>query len=106
MSGGFDPVNHSKPTLVKTMRRIELAEHLGVSSSGVTRLIAPMEKIKMVEKKANPRDARQSMVKLSKTGQRLYSEASVSFEHCANSLLENLSENQQEKLIELYGKVL
>jgi DNA-binding MarR family transcriptional regulator len=98
-------MHHLDGSPLKTMRRIELAEHVGISASGVTRLIAPMEKIKIVEKEANPRDARQSLVKLSKTGQRLYKEASVSFEHCANSLLGNLSENQQEKLAELSGKV-
>jgi DNA-binding MarR family transcriptional regulator len=99
-------MHHLDGSPLKTMRRIELAEHVGISASGVTRLIAPMEKIGIVEKEANPRDARQSLVKLSKTGQRLYKEASVSFEHCANSLLGNLSENQQEKLAELSGKVL
>ena len=30
-----------------TMRRIELAENIGLSASGVTRLLAPMEKRKM-----------------------------------------------------------
>ncbi len=99
-------MHHLNGSTLKTMRRIELAEHVGISASGVTRLIAPMEKIKIVEKEANPRDARQSLVKLSKTGQRLYKEASVSFEHCANSLLQKLSESQQEKLVELTKKVL
>jgi DNA-binding MarR family transcriptional regulator len=97
---------HLDRSPMKTMRRIELAEHVGISASGVTRLIAPMEKIKIVEKEANPRDARQSLVKLSVTGQRLFKEASVSFEHCSNSLMENLSENQQEKLIELSTKIM
>jgi len=99
-------MHHLDNSPLKTMRRIELAEHVGISASGVTRLIAPMEKIKIVEKEVNPRDARQSLVKLSKTGQRLYKEAHVSFEHCANSLLGNLSGSQQEKIVELYGKVL
>jgi DNA-binding MarR family transcriptional regulator len=98
-------MHHLDGSPLKTMRRIELAEHVGISASGVTRLIAPMEKIGIVEKEANPRDARQSLVKLSKTGQRLYKEASVSFEHCANTLLGSLSANQQEKLVELSGKV-
>lgn len=99
-------MHHLDGSPLKTMRRIELAEHVGISASGVTRLIAPMEKIKIVEKEANPRDARQSLVKLSKTGQRLYKEASVSFEDCASSVLGSLSESQQEKLVELIGKAL
>ncbi|HEY7886474.1 MAG TPA: MarR family winged helix-turn-helix transcriptional regulator [Cellvibrionaceae bacterium] len=97
---------HLNGSPLKTMRRIELAEHVGISASGVTRLIAPMEKIKLVEKEANPRDARQSLVKLSDTGQQLYNEASISFEHCANNLMAHLSVSQQEKLVELTGKII
>ena len=90
----------------KAVARVELADHMGMSASGITRLIAPMEKNKIIEKVANPRDARQSLVKLSKTGQRLYGEASISFEHSANELLRSLSQSQQEKMVELYAKVV
>lgn len=99
-------MHHLSGAALKTMRRIELAECVGISASGVTRLIAPMEKIKIVEKEANPRDARQSLVKLSETGQRLYEEASVSFAHCADGLSGNLSEQQLAKLVELSGRIL
>ncbi len=92
-------------SVLKTMRRIEIAESVGISASGVTRLIAPMEKIGIVEKESNPRDARQSLVKLSKAGQRLFDEATVSFEHCAKSVLEPLSGNQLDKLIELSSRL-
>ncbi len=91
---------------LKTMRRVELAEQVGISPSGVTRLIAPMEKIKLVEKEANPRDARQSLVKLSKVGQQLFKESSVSFEDCAAELSEKLTEAQLDKIVELYRKFL
>lgn len=86
--------------------RIDLAEHLGMSASGVTRLIAPLDKNNIIEKVTNPRDARQSLVKLSKTGQRIYKEASVSFEHITKDLVGHLSQSQQEKLIELFRKVI
>jgi len=36
----------------QTMRRIELAECVGISASGVTRLLAPMEKNRIVVKRA------------------------------------------------------
>ena len=42
----------------KTLRRIDLAESVGLSASGVTRVLKPMEKIHLVEKESNPRDAR------------------------------------------------
>lgn len=98
-------MHHLSTAALKTMRRIELAERVGISASGVTRLIAPMEKIGLVEKEANPRDARQSLVKLSRTGERLYKEASVSFGHCAESALGALSARQLETLIELSDRL-
>jgi len=98
-------MHHLFSSSLKTMRRIELAECVGISASGVTRLIAPMEKNKIVEKEANPRDARQSLVKLSKIGERLYKEATASFEHRAKLALEPLSNNQLEKLIDLSSKL-
>ena len=90
----------------KSVSRIDLADHLGMSASGVTRLVAPMEKTGITEKVTNPRDARQSQVKLSRTGQRLLKEARVSFEHICNELVGSLSLNQTEKLLELYAKVM
>jgi DNA-binding MarR family transcriptional regulator len=99
-------MHHLNSSPVKAMPRIELAEYIGMSASGITRLLAPMEKNKIVEKEANPRDARQSLVKLSKTGQRLFKEASITFGHVADSLVGKLSQNQLEKCIELYGKLM
>jgi len=99
-------MHHLNSSPVKAMPRIELAEYIGMSASGVTRLLAPMEKNKIVEKEANPRDARQSLVKLSKTGQRLFREASTTFAHVADNLVGKVSQNQLEKCIELYDKLM
>ncbi|WP_261841560.1 MarR family winged helix-turn-helix transcriptional regulator [Aliamphritea ceti] len=101
----FMIMRHLNSSALKTMRRIEIAEAVGISASGVTRLIAPMEKMGIVEKESNPRDARQSLVKLSKAGQRLFEDASLSFEDCSKHMLQPLSSNQLEKLIELSGKL-
>ncbi len=90
----------------KTMRRIELAESIGISASGVTRLLAPMEKIKLVKKEVNPRDARVSLVKLTKVGEQLFNETTVSFGHGAKTLMEPLSESQLDKFIELTNRVM
>ena len=90
----------------KTMRRIDLAERVGISASGVTRLLAPMEKRKLVEKEANARDARVSLVKISRTGERIYKEASVSFEHSAQFLSERLSEKQLTTLLEFSRRLV
>lgn len=96
---------HLQGASLKTMRRIELADRIGISASGVTRLLAPMEKNNIVQKEINPRDARQSLVKLSSTGERLYKEASKSFEHKAAAILEPLTSRQLSQLVELVSKL-
>ncbi len=83
------------------MRRIDLAERVGLTASGVTRLLTPMEKIGLVQKEKNPRDARVSLVKLSSAGKKVLADASISFEHGANNLRRRLSDNQLTQFIDL-----
>ena len=94
---------HQAPN--NTMRRIELAEAIGITASGITRLLAPMEKIKLVKKEINPRDARVSLVKLSKPGHVLFKDAKTSFSEAAESLLENLSEYDLSRLMQVVSQL-
>ena len=89
----------------QTMRRIELAEAVGITASGVTRLLAPMEKIKLVEKEVNPRDARVSLVRLSTTGIEIFGDASVSFSDLCGALTQSLSTAELTKLSAINAKL-
>lgn len=88
------------------LRRIELAELIGVTASGVTRLLAPMEKNRLIEKRANPRDARVSLVMLSSGGQALFENAQVVFQQSAQQHTNNLTERQLETLSELLSRLV
>lgn len=90
----------------KTMRRIDLAESVGLSASGVTRLLKPMEKIKLVRKEANPRDARVSLVKLSETGEQVFQDAFVTFREGAKALLKTLDAKQISAFLKLSKELL
>lgn len=83
------------------MRRSELAEKVGLSPSGVTRLLNPMEKIGLIEKEDNPRDARVSLVTLSEAGKEIIEEAKVSFEYASVSLFESLDKKRLSAFSEL-----
>ncbi len=85
----------------KCMRRIDLAEHVGLSASGVTRLLNPMEKNRLVKKEANPRDARVSLVKLSRPGEQLLADATISFEQAAEKIFKPLSAKKIDQLTAL-----
>lgn len=83
------------------MRRSDLAEKVGLSPSGVTRLLNPMEKIGLIVKQDNPRDARVSLVALSDTGRKITEEAKISFEYSSVALFESLDKDQLSTLSEL-----
>jgi len=88
------------------MRRNELAERVGLSPSGITRLLNPLEKIGLVEKESNPRDARVSLVTLSVSGKQVYEDAKVSFSDASRILFESLDATQLNKLSELLKALL
>lgn len=50
------------------MRRVDLADKLGLTASGITRLLLPMEKIGLVKREVDENDARVSYVVLGKGG--------------------------------------
>jgi len=56
------------------MRPTDLAEKTGLTASGVTRMLLPMEKIGLIARQASERDARVSLVVITTTGKRVYEE--------------------------------
>ena len=91
------------------LRRIDLAEKVGLSASAITKKIAPLEKIGIVKREATERDARVSFVKLAKGGKRILEESMSSAELAASELYpkekEEKLEASNEVLIELGGSV-
>lgn len=85
------------------MRRIDLAESLGLTASGVTRLLAPMEKIGLVKREANVHDARVSYVALAPGGKRMLAE---SMERAELLSEEAVGPGKAQKLNELMASAL
>lgn len=81
----------------RSLKRASLASSIGVTASGVTRLLLPMEKIGWVEKVANPRDARISLVRLTKAGKKTYQEATRSIEFGAERVTNMMNQQQTEQ---------
>ena len=83
------------------MRRIELAGAVGLSASGVTRLLVPMEKIGLVKREQNQRDTRVSLVKLTAAGGRILKDAMGSFAQRAIDVTEELNQTDIMRLLEM-----
>lgn len=86
-------------------RRIDLASRIGLTPSGVTRLLSPLEKNGLVGRESNARDARVSYVVLTETGQRVYIEAKVTAEAVALELLPKLKANQLQTIMDLFRQI-
>ena len=87
------------------LSRVELAEKVSLTASGITRLLNPMEKIGLIEKLQNERDARVSLVRLTEAGKQRFKQAQESFIAVMDNSLNKLNPSEKNKLIELLGKV-
>jgi DNA-binding MarR family transcriptional regulator len=65
------------------MRRVDLAEALGLTASGVTRGLVPLERIGLVTRAADARDARVAYASLTGTGRRRLKEMLATAEETA-----------------------
>jgi len=94
-------LHHLNSAQMLTMRRIDLAEAIGLTASGITRMLKPMEKLHLIEKEPNRRDARVSLVKLTPTGEVLYKDAWSSFHHSTEQFTNNLDNAQLDNMLTL-----
>ena len=65
------------------MRRVDLAQALGLSASGVTRGLIPLERIGLVVREPDPRDARVAYAALTATGRTRLAEMLTAAEEVA-----------------------
>lgn len=101
----FMVLHHLNYAQNQMMSRIELADAINLSASGITRLLNPMEKIHLIEKEKNSRDARVSLVKLSFTGKELYKYAFLSCKSAMDNCTSEVSAKQLAAVLELLNKL-
>jgi DNA-binding MarR family transcriptional regulator len=80
------------------LRRTDLAEKIGLTASGITRMLSPLEKLGMVRREANSRDARVSYVKLANAGKKVLAEALISAEATSEQILATVKTKKLEEL--------
>ena len=67
----YQILNHLNQAPEGKLRRVDLAERVGLSASGVTRALLPLEKIGLVTRQSDPRDARVGLALITDTGREL-----------------------------------
>src|SRR4051812_5523089 len=69
------------------LRRVDLAEQLGLTASGVTRSLLPLEKIGLVTRQSDPRDARVGYAIITATGSELVTNATTVVDNISRAML-------------------
>jgi DNA-binding MarR family transcriptional regulator len=80
------------------LRRVELANRLGITPSGVARQLQPLERIGVVGRESHARDARLALVVLTDAGARIADDAQATGQLAADQALEkhwNAEEREQ-----------
>jgi len=87
------------------LRRVDLAERLGLTASGVTRSLLPLEKIGLVSRQADARDARVGYAVLTATGKRLLNDANNTASTTAQELLRDTSTARMDTMANMLGQI-
>ena len=87
------------------MRRVDLADGIGLTSSGVTRMLVPMEQIGLIKREINERDARVSYVVLTETGKTIFTDALKTAGYLAQEILPAAKAKKISALSEIMGEL-
>jgi len=87
------------------LRRVDLAEKLGLTASGVTRSLLPLEKIGLVDRQSDPRDARVGYAIVTATGSELVTNATTVVDNVSRAMLGAPSRAQLEATSNLLAQL-
>lgn len=89
------------------LSRVELARRMHVSASTITRTVAPMEKLGLLTREADMRDARFALVVLTDAGREKLNEARLTFTKQAGYVFgDRWDENELIRLSELLHRLV
>jgi len=82
------------------MRRVDIADKIGLTASGVTRQLLPMEKIHYVKNGSPENDARARYVTITKAGEQRLNEALERLEFLAEEIMSKTAEKTVKEFTE------
>ena len=83
------------------LRRVDLARRLALTPSGVTRLLGPLERRGIVDRKADGHDARATYAVLTRSGADLVKDATGTLAAIAESIFSSLGERDRAAFAKL-----
>ena len=101
----FQLLNHLARAPGGRLRRVDLAERLGLTASGVTRALLPLEKIGLVTRQPDPRDARVGYAAVTPVGLELLVNATAVVDLVSREAIRNLPPEQTAAMSALLGQL-
>jgi DNA-binding MarR family transcriptional regulator len=103
--GDYQLLNHLSRAPGGKLRRIDLADRLGMTASGVTRSLIPLEKIGLVTRQSDPRDARVGFAVITAAGRELVVNATTVVDHISRDAMRSFTSAQAAALAEVLGQI-
>ncbi len=103
--GDYQVLLHLSRAPAGRLRRVDLAERLGLTASGVTRTLLPLEKIGLVSRETDTRDARVGYAVVTPTGQELMTNATVVVDLISRETLRAFPPEQLASMTAILGDI-
>ncbi|QYF93800.1 MarR family winged helix-turn-helix transcriptional regulator [Massilia sp. PAMC28688] len=101
----FQLLNHLARAPGGRLRRVDLAERVGLTASGVTRTLLPLEKIGLITREADPRDARVGYAVITAAGQELAGNATDVVDLVSREAVRGLAPEQTVAMATVLGDI-
>jgi DNA-binding MarR family transcriptional regulator len=97
----FAALHHLAEAPGGRLRRVDLAQRLAVTPSGVTRLLGPLERRGIVSRESDGHDARATYAVLTRSGKALVKDATATVAAIAESILGSLGDRDRAAFAKL-----
>lgn len=101
----FQLLNHLARAPGGRLRRVDLAERVGLTASGVTRTLLPLEKIGLVTRQSDPRDARVGFAVITNAGQEMVLNATAVVDLVSREAIRGIAPAQVADMAAILGGI-
>ena len=104
--GDFMLLHHLSKAPGGRLRRVDLADRQGLTASGVTRTLLPLEKTGLIARMADERDARVGFAAITPAGHNLLDNAMLTARETCAELLRHAPQDQLDALTAVLGNII
>ncbi len=101
----FQLLNHLARAPGRKLRRVDLADRVGLTASGVTRTLLPLEKIGLVTRESDPRDARVGFAVVTDAGHEMVVNATAVVDLVSREAARGIGPEQTAAMAAVLGNI-